>query len=140
LHGQLSTSTPRAGHVIPFYLMPTLGGFELLRSPGDETIGSDGTLATLRGFTNYRFRDRHLVLLQAEYRIPLWGPIDVSLFGDAGKVASRRDDLDLTDLRRNMGVGLSIMRGPQTAVRLDVGFGGGEGTRLFLTFGQIIAP
>lgn len=140
LHGRVASTTARSGHDVPFYLMPTLGGFELSRGPGDGTLGSDGTLATLRGFTNYRFRDRHVLLLQAEYRIPVWGPIDFSVFGDAGKVAGRRGDLDLTDLQRNMGVGLSIMRGPQTALRLDVGFGGGEGTRLFLTLGQLIAP
>jgi len=125
---------------VPFYLMPTLGGFALPQGQGDQTIGSDGTTATLRGFTNYRFRDRHLLLLQAEYRVPVWGPIDLSIFGDAGKVASSRDDLDLDDLRRNLGVGLSIMRGAETALRFDVGFGGGEGARLFLTVGRIIAP
>lgn len=141
LHGRLATTSTGSGTSdVPFYLMPTLGGFDLPQGPGDQTIGSDGTMATLRGFTNYRFRDRHLLLLQAEYRMPLWGPIDLSVFGDAGKVASTRGDLNLEDLRRNMGLGLSIMRGPSTAVRLDVGFGGGEGTRLFLTVGQVIAP
>jgi hypothetical protein len=140
LHGRLSTTAASSGNDVPFYLMPTLGGLDLPQGPGDQTIGSDGTTATLRGFTNYRFRDKHLLLLQAEYRIPVWGPIDLSLFGDAGKVASSRDDLDLDDLRRNMGVGLSIMRGPDTALRFDVGFGGGEGARLFLTVGRIIAP
>jgi len=141
LHGRLSTTTTASGtNAIPFYLMPTLGGFDLPQGPGDQTIGSDGTMATLRGFTNYRFRDRHLLLLQAEYRIPVWGPIDVSIFGDAGKVASSRDDRDLDGLRRDVGVGLSLMRGPDTALRFDVGFGGGEGARLFLTVGRIIAP
>jgi hypothetical protein len=140
LHGQLSTTAARSGNVIPFYLMPTLGGFDVPQGPGDQTIGSDGTLATLRGFTNYRFRDKHLLLLQAEYRIPVWGPIDLSVFGDAGKVATNRDDLDLDGLRRDVGVGLSVMRGPDTALRFDVGFGGGEGARLFLTVGRIIAP
>ncbi len=142
LHGRLSTSDARSGDVVPFYLMPTLGGFDVPEGPGGghQAIGSDGTMATLRGFTNYRFRDRHLLLLQAEYRMPVWGPIDLSIFGEAGKVASSRGDLDLADLRRGMGVGLSVMRGPNTALRLDVGFGGGEGARIFLTVGRIIAP
>jgi len=140
LHGRLSTTDARSGNDVPFYLMPALGGFDVPEGPGEQTLGSDGTTATLRGFTNYRFRDRHLLLLQAEYRLPLWGPLDLSVFADAGKVASRRDDLDLSDLHSDAGVGLSIMRGPSTAVRFDVGFGGGEGTRLFLTVGRLIAP
>ncbi len=140
LHGRLSTSDARSGNVVPFYLMPTLGGFDVREGPGDQTIGSDGTMATLRGFTNYRYRDRHLLLMQAEYRMPVWGPVDLSIFGDAGKVASSRDDLDLAHLSHDMGVGLSIMRGPNTALRFDVGSGGGEDTRLFLSVGRIIAP
>lgn len=139
LHGRITTTMAGAGNDVPFYLMPTLGGFQLPHGAVDETIGSDGTPATLRGYTNYRFRDRHIVLLQAEYRMPLWGPIDVSVFGDAGKVASTRSDLDLSDLHRNAGAGISIMRGPSTAVRLDVAFGG-EGTRLFFTIGRVVAP
>lgn len=139
LHGLLTSTSTGSGDVVPFYLMPTLGGHDLVLGRG-EPIGSDGTRATLRGFTNYRFRDRHLLLLQAEYRVPIWGPIDLSFFGDAGNVTSTRGDLDLTDLRRDVGVSLSIMRGPNTAARLDVGFGGGEGARMLLTVGRVIAP
>ena len=86
----------RAGQAVPFYLQRTLGGAGDLRSVHDERIGSDGTHATLRGFPFYRFRDRHLLLLQAEYRIPIWGPLDANLFAETGKVASRREDLELT--------------------------------------------
>ena len=46
-----STSDADAGHDVPFYLQRTLGG------PDD-----------LRGFRQFRFRDRNLLLLQAEYR------------------------------------------------------------------------
>ncbi|MGH7712816.1 MAG: hypothetical protein ACREOG_16115 [Gemmatimonadaceae bacterium] len=136
LHGWVSTSTPKDGHEVPFYLQRTLGSHGRIASVNEYLIGSDGTQATLRGFRAYRFRDRHLVLLQAEYRIPIWGPIDATLFADAGKVTPRRSDLDLSGLRRDYGVSLSVMRGPATAVRVDVAFGGGEGTRLLLTFGR----
>jgi hypothetical protein len=139
LHGQLSTTMTSAGHDVPFYFMPTLGGLPLPEGPIEHAIGSDGTLATLRGFTNYRFRDRNVLLLQAEYRQPLWGPIDFSVFGDLGKVASARADLDLSDLRHDFGAGLSIMRGSSTATRLDIAFGG-EGTRVVFTIGRVIAP
>lgn len=138
-HGRMTTTATRAGNDVPFYLMPTLGGFELPQAPVQQTLGSDGSHATLRGFTNYRFRDRHLLLLQAEYRMPLWGPADISLFADAGKVASARKDLALSHLHHDVGVALSIMRGPNTAARFDIAFGG-EGTRLFLTLGRVIAP
>lgn len=135
--GWSSTSMTEAGQEVPFYLQPTLGGKSTIRSVHDDRLGSDGTDATLRGYRNLRFRDRNLLLLQAEYRVPLWGPIDATVFADAGKVAPTRSDLDLTDLRKDVGFSLSIMKGWSTWARVDVGFGSGEGTRVFFTLGQL---
>jgi hypothetical protein len=117
--------------------MPTLGGTSEIRSVHDDRLGSDGTQATLRGFRNLRFRDRNLLLLQAEYRVPLWKPVDVTVFADAGKVAPVRSDLDLTNLRRDFGFSASMMKGWDTAARIDVAFGSGEGARVYLTIGNL---
>jgi hypothetical protein len=136
LHGWVSTTDASDGNDVPFFLQHTLGGKGNLRSVNESLIGTDGTDATLRGFRTFRFRDRHLLLLQAEYRLPLWGPLDATVFVDAGKVAPRRSDLDLSDLKRSYGFSLSAMRGTHTVVRMDVGFGGGEGTHLFFTIGR----
>ena len=138
LHGWVSTSEPSDGNDVPFFLQNTLGGRGNLRSVNEHLIGTDGTDATLRGFRAFRFRDRHLMLLQAEYRWPLCGPIDATVFVDAGKVTSRRRDLNLTDLKRNYGFSLGAVRGTNTVVRMDVGFGGGEGTHVFFTFGRVM--
>lgn len=140
LHGWVSLTDTDAGQEVPFYLQHTLGGRWNLRSVHDDLIGSDGTDATLRGFRTFRFRDRNLLLLQAEYRIPLWGPVDATVFADAGKVASRRGDLDLRDLEHNVGFSLSLMRGPATAARVDVGLGGEEGFQLFVTIRRGLVP
>lgn len=137
LSGWSAMLTPSNGEEIPFAMMPTLGGRSSIRSVHDDRIGSDGTDATLRGYRDLRFRDRNLLLVQAEYRIPLWGPVDATLFADAGKVAFVRKDLDFTDLRRDAGFSLSIMKGWETWARVDVGLGSGEGTRVFFTMGQL---
>lgn len=137
LSGWASTSMTDAGQVVPFSLQNTLGGKSAIRSVHDDRLGSDGTDATLRGYRNLRFRDRNLLLLQAEYRVPLWGPIDATLFADAGKVAPTRSDLDLNDLRQDVGFSLSIMKGWSTWARVDVGFGSGEGARVFFTLGEL---
>ncbi|HMI49555.1 MAG TPA: hypothetical protein VK481_12830 [Gemmatimonadaceae bacterium] len=132
-----SSLTPAAGDTIPFSLMPTLGGRSSIRSVNDNRLGSDGTEATLRGYRDLRFRDRNLLLVQAEYRVPIWGPFDATVFADAGKVAPLRSDLDFTDLRRDFGFSFSIMKGWETWARVDVGFGTGEGTRVFFSFGDL---
>jgi hypothetical protein len=137
LSGWMSQSMTDAGQRVPFYLQPTLGGKSAVRSVDEDRLGSDGTDATLRGYRNLRFSDRNLLLLQAEYRVPLWGPIDGTVFGDAGKVTSTTSELDLNDLRKDVGFSLSIMKGWSTWARVDVGFGSGEGARVYLSLGEI---
>ena len=137
LSGWASTSMTDAGQEVPYFLQHTLGGITALRSVNEERIGSDGTRGTLRGYRDLRFRDRNLLLVQAEYRVPVWGPIDATLFADAGKVTADRSDLDLNDLRRDFGFSVSVMKGWATAARVDVGFGSGEGTRVFVSLGGL---
>jgi hypothetical protein len=137
LSGWASTSMTDAGQEVPFFLQRTLGGITALRSVNEDRLGSDGTQGTLRGYRDLRFRDRNLLLLQAEYRVPVWGPIDATVFADAGKVTPTRSDLDLTDLRKDFGFSVSVMKGWATAARVDVGFGSGEGTRVFVSLGGL---
>jgi hypothetical protein len=138
LRGWVATTDAAAGHDVPFYLQPTLGGSGQIRSVNEDAIGIDGSRGTLRGYDNYRFRDRNLLLLQAEYRVPVWGPVDASVFVDAGKVASRRDDLTLSGLKRNYGFAISMMKGASTVVRIDFGAGGGEGTKVKFSFNDLL--
>ena len=137
LSGWVATTSTDAGNVVPFMLQPTLGGKSDIRSVHDQRLGTDGTTATLRGYRDLRFTDRNLLLLQAEYRVPIWGPFDGTVFADAGKVAHTSSEVDLTDLRRDVGFSLSIMKGWSTWARMDVAFGSGEGTRVFFTLGDL---
>jgi hypothetical protein len=139
LHGLISTSYTPTGNTVPFYFQGTLGGAGSVRAVNDEIIGTDGSKATLRGFNDLRFRGPHLLLLQGEYRWTVWGPIDATAFVDAGKVTLSRSDLDLTDLEHDYGGSLSLMTGDATALRVDFGFGGGEGAHVFFSIGPIFA-
>jgi len=131
LHAWVSSSSADSGQV-PFYMQSTLGGRGHLRSVREPYIGTDGSQASLRGYDTFRFRGQHLVLLQGEYRVPIWKLFDATLFYDAGKATAERSELDLSDLQHNYGVSLSLMRGLHTAARFDVGFGG-EGVQLLLS-------
>ena len=134
LHGFVSTTN--TGSDVPFYMMHTLGGSGGLKSFRPDLLRTDGPRSTLRGFRNYRFRDRDLVLMQAEYRIPVHKYVHTSVFVDAGQVAPRTSEL-FSDLRANTGFSLSYVRRGKTVGRLDVGFGGGEGVHVFWTFGGV---
>src|SRR5918993_526550 len=78
LRGRVQTTYVEEGEEVPFYMLPALGS------------GS-----TLRGYTSWRFRDRNSLLLSAEWRILVNSFLDTAIFYDAGKVESRRSDLDL---------------------------------------------
>jgi outer membrane translocation and assembly module TamA len=108
-----------------------------LRSVRETLIGSDGTAATLRGYPNLRFRGDHLLLLQAEYRFGVWGPVDATIFVDAGKAVDDRSQLNLSALNKDAGFSVSFMHAAATIARADVGFGS-EGPRIFISLGGLL--
>jgi len=108
LHG-MTVSTPEEDGRVPFYLLPSLGGANSLRS-----------------FTDYRFHDRHTLLANAEVRLAMMTHVDLALFTDAGNVAPRFADLDLD--KRSYGAGLRLHTRRQTFARFDVA-NGAEGWR-----------
>jgi hypothetical protein len=116
----LSTSNVAAGHQVPFYVMPTLGGHD-----------------TLRGFREHRFRGPHALLLQGEYRWEIWSGLDAALFYDAGKVALHRSDLGLDGLERDYGFGFRFNTNDGVVMRIDAGFGSREGKHLYIVFGGV---
>jgi len=113
----VSLSQTGSGSQIPFYFQPTLGGADMQ--------GQD----TLRGFRDFRFRAPNLMLLQAEYRRGVWGPIGFLSFVDIGRVALRPSELVVEHLRHDIGVGLYFSAGNTILLRAYVGFGTREGIR-----------
>lgn len=105
--------------VVPFYLMPTLGGSH-----------------DLRGFRTFRFRDFNKMLLQSEYRWEAWIGLEMALFFDAGKVFPDRDHFDLDDLHTAYGVGFRFNNEETTFLRLDLAFGG-EGFKPHASFSHV---
>ena len=89
------------GHAVPFYFMPGLGGHN-----------------TLRGYADYRFRDRHMVVVNLETRWALFTHLDLAGFFDAGNVASRLHDLNFD--RTSAGVGVRFRTSTSMMARLDV--------------------
>jgi hypothetical protein len=132
LHGLVAATHSDAD--VPFYMLYTLGGGGGLKAFRPGMFGADGTYGTLRGFRNFRFRDRNLLLMQAEYRIPLHPYVHSTVFVDAGQVAPQTSEL-FRDLKKSVGFSLSYVRKGKSLGRMDVGFGGGEGVRVFWSFG-----
>ncbi|MBY0505563.1 MAG: BamA/TamA family outer membrane protein [Bryobacteraceae bacterium] len=103
----------------PFYLQPILGGSD-----------------DLRGFRNFRFSDRDMVVFNAEYRWEIFAGLDGALFMDAGKVFSRRGQLNFSNLERSYGFGLRGNARNATFLRVDVGFSR-EGFQVWVKFNDV---
>jgi hypothetical protein len=93
-----------AGHEIPFYLLPSLGGHN-----------------TIRDYADYRFHDRNLAVVNAESRWGIFTHVDATLFFDAGNVAPRAADLNLD--KTSWGAGVRLHTDRMTFARIEVAHG-----------------
>jgi outer membrane protein assembly factor BamA len=107
------------GQEVPFYMMPTLGGSQ-----------------DLRGFSEYRFRDRNMVVFNAEYRWEAFSGLDMALFADAGQVAPNLGEFDFGDMKTAAGIGFRFNTAKSVFARVDVGFSQ-EGPRLHVNFSHV---
>ena len=103
---------------MPYFMLPSLGGRK-----------------TLRGFPDFRFRDRHRLVMNAELR---WTParfVDMAMFYDAGKVAARKADLDFRALEDSYGIGMRIVGLKGYAFTVEVAHSREHTARLLITAG-----
>jgi outer membrane protein assembly factor BamA len=114
-----SFDRPEDNNQVPFYFQRTLGGSN-----------------DLRGFREFRFRDRNQLVFNLEYRWESWIGLDMALFADAGKVFGYRSDLNLKNLETAYGIGFRFNTTKNVFFRIDIGHGS-EGTRFFMKFGPV---
>ena len=92
---------------IPFNQMAMLGGTR-----------------KMRGFYEGRYRDNNLLMLQAEYRVPLFWRLGAVAFATAGDVANKFSDFSINEFKLAYGGGLRVMidKKQRINVRLDFGW------------------
>ena len=102
---QIRTSHASAdrGSAVPIYLMETLGGAN-----------------TIRGYREYRFRDRRNLLVNVEYRWEVWTYMDFAFFYDGGKVFRDANDLNFADLHSGYGWGMHVHAPGEVFVNIDL--------------------
>ena len=76
--------------------------------------------SSLRGFTSWRFRDRHSLLLQAEWRVLVNSFFDTALFYDAGKVDGQPVGSRFRSTSRSdYGIGFRLHGPAATPLRIE---------------------
>ncbi len=91
----------------------------------------------MRGYFEGRYRERNLVLLQAEYRAPLFWRIGLAGFVSYGSVSHSLASFQLKDFRYTLGGGLRFLldKEKKINIRLDAGFGKNT-SGYYLTIGE----
>lgn len=105
---------------VPFFQLPFIGGER-----------------RLRGYPLGKYRDRHLLIAQAEWRFPILWRFKGVLFGGGGTVFGTPGEGPR--LRPNGGAGLRIEfdRRQKMHLRIDYGFGEGKGNSgIYVTLGE----
>lgn len=100
--------------------------------PVDRRFTNDG-VDSFRGYRSFRWRDRGLALLTAEYRWPLWAERDADglgadayLFADAGQVFGDRHEIALERLTLSSGFGFRVVQPPAFFGALEFAFSNEE--------------
>ena len=93
------------------------GGDTTIRGFALDSVGVPATI-TPKGFP---IGGDAAIILNAELRTPVYGPVGAVLFADGGNVFVRASDLSLTNLRGSLGFGVRY-RSPIGPIRIDLGF------------------
>jgi hypothetical protein len=118
LRTHLAASAVGSGNEMPFYLQPTVGGADI-----------DSQLS-LRGYGDYRFRDRDAAFLQFEYAIPVWRALGALVFYDAGNVGRTLSALSIPGFRQDGGTGANFRLQGNVVAQTYVAWGAGHGAHL----------
>jgi outer membrane protein assembly factor BamA len=116
LRGRLEQTEPLFdGSAVPFYQLPSLGGQN-----------------TLRGFQSRRFQNDGALMLNAEYRYPIWSNLDALVFVDTGQVFNEISEISGERFQWSYGGGLHLLNRKGLSARFEIA-GSTEGLRTILT-------
>ncbi|MBS1946376.1 MAG: BamA/TamA family outer membrane protein [Bacteroidetes bacterium] len=97
-----------------------------------------GGSSKMRGYYEGRYRDKNLVVIQAEYRLPLFWRFSAVGFGGIGNVSDRLSDMNFQYLKYSFGTGLrfALNTAEKLNLRLDYGIGAGKSNGFYLQLGE----
>ncbi len=104
-----------------------------------RSLASFGGSNSMRGYYDGRYRDKDQVVLQAEYRMPVYRRLGAVVFGGLGNVGHGNDFLSTVDLKYAYGGGLRIAltSSEKLNLRLDYGIAaGGRSKGLYFQLGE----
>jgi outer membrane protein assembly factor BamA len=107
-------------------------------APPFSLLAAMGGTKRMRGFYEGRFRDKKLILAQAEIRQHIWWRFGAVAFGGLGIVASEINYFRISQTRYTYGGGIRFMLDEKEKlnIRLDYGRGTYKSSGFYLTIGE----
>lgn len=91
----------------------------------------------MRGYYQGRYRDNNILVLQTEYRMPVWQRFGCVAFGGVGDVSHKMSGFSTNSLKYTYGFGLRFQLNPKENINLRLDFGFGKETfGLYLALGE----
>lgn len=96
-----------------------------------------GGTRRMRGYYEGRFRDHHSIILQSEYRFPIWWRFGGVVFGGSGMVAGRFREFNPEYIRWSAGSGIRFALAKSSGINLRLDFAFGQNSSgFYLTVGE----
>ncbi len=91
----------------------------------------------MRGYYEGRFRDKNLIVLQGEYRLPLFWRLGAVAFGGIANVADDFGNFDASNFKATYGGGIRFALDQDDKVNIRLDYGIGKATNgFYLTIGE----
>lgn len=100
-------------------------------TPSFKNYAKLGGDMMMRGYYAGRYRDKYLLAIQGEYRLPVWKRWGMAAFAGIGDVASRLGGFKLDEFKYSLGFGLRFNVAPREGTNLRLDFAWGKGTSGF---------
>lgn len=100
-------------------------------NPSFKNYAKLGGDIIMRGYYSGRYRDKYLLAIQGEYRLPIWRRFGMAAFAGIGDVANTLGKFKLDEFKYSFGFGLRFKIAPKEGTNLRLDFAWGKGTSGF---------
>lgn len=103
-----------------------------------RSLASLGGANRMRGYYDGRYKDQNLLVIQGEYRFPVFKRLSGVAFGGGGNVSRNFMDYSLSELKLSYGGGIrfALNKKEKLNLRVDYGIGQGKNNGLYLQLGE----
>jgi outer membrane protein assembly factor BamA len=103
-----------------------------------RSLAAFGGASRMRGYYEGRYKDLNQLIVQGEYRFPVYKRFGAVLFGGGGNVSRTMTEYAINDLKFSYGAGIrfALDKKEKLNLRVDYGLGEGKNSGFYLQLGE----